>query len=225
MGSINRGLTLAVAVAAVMGCASASAAPTLDHLHEQDAMLAPAIHVAVQSLSGNGDWVVIQDYGAGAGIHFDQKFTYRLAHPQALPSDGSPARLKIGVTVNSTATGAYQSPDGLKSYSCTATSTHRIRASATLRGKRLTVVPLRDLQPGDAKCDDPDGFGSWPTGAPWFAAHMVARHVLGHRDVGTAIALSFPQHTHNCTEPLMVGSCTEQLSWSSTVRLKARRAR
>src|SRR5690349_12916792 len=97
-----------------------------------DAQASPKITVA--ALHGEGDWTVDQDYGQGAGVRFEQHFSFRLRAGQR--TQGAVVHAPIRVSVTSKATGALLdatvSPPQPRPYTCTATSVTRDTATVRL---------------------------------------------------------------------------------------------
>jgi hypothetical protein len=190
-----------------------------------------AVTATVRELRGSGEWIVTQDYGGGAGIKFDQRFTFslRAGHRSRLPLTGGKVAVPLRVTVRSSADGALNdfsvSPPRLQSYTCTSQATTTQRATLRLtrsRGAvRLSAIPLHSFVPGAPRCT-PEETIEWPTGDDWLARGMTVRTTLTSGALFRPVAMQWPQATHDCSEPTIVGTCSEQLAWSGTLRLGRR---
>ena len=215
---MRRACAFALAVGAAIGIAGP---PT------QGAQAASAARVS--TLSGSGDWIVAQDYGGGAGVTFDQHFSFRLraGHQSRLALAGGSVKVPVRVTVPSSAKGASivvgATPGQLNSYTCTATAI--ATDAATIRvvrvggAFRMTSIVLRALSPGGPRCT-PSATIEWPTGDDWFAHAMTARTTLGATSLFRAVQLRWPTTINDCSNPALVGTCSEQLAWSGTVWLR-----
>ena len=200
--------TLALLSAAVVSlCLLSSAGPA--------AAASPRTGVRVADLSGSGDWVVALDFSPalGLGITFDQKFSFQLRRVSTvtLPLDGGTAKLPVRVTVQSSASGTYQDatvdPPVVRPYTCTASSTASARATVRTARRggalKVTVVPLRSLDPGEPTCSDPKANIFWPTGSAWFVRAITARASLARSGWFKPAAASWtsPRATSRCARP------------------------
>jgi hypothetical protein len=191
---------------------------------------APA-RVSVGGLAGTGEWIMTQDYGGGAGVRFDQRFSFQRRGRKAatIPLGGGVLTVPIRVNVQSSATGALLdatvTPAQLRSYTCTATSSTNTTATVRLiprrRGFRVTTVALRALDPGSPDCTEP-GSVFWPTSTTLFTRALKRRSDVPRTSLFAPIELRFPAATADCGDPLQVGTCSEQVAWSGTLKLRRR---
>jgi hypothetical protein len=182
--------------------------------------------VSVSTLEGAGDWLINQDYGRGAGVRFTQHFSFAKhgARVAPIPLNGGTVKVLIRVHVDSAAAGAYTDVTGqLKAYTCSASSDSNAKATiqVTRRGSkfRITTMALTELNPGSPNCTEP-GAAWWPTSTDLFTRALKTRNDVNPGALLQRIALQFPETTVDCGDPVTIGTCSEQLRWSGTLKLR-----